>query len=464
MDNIYKKIENELENLSKEEREEILRKLRDDIDVLDKQIVHLLSKRTLNSVLIGRVKRTLNLPTYNPQREKEISTRIGSFVEEPLSSEALLRIYERILDESRAIQKEESDRGNIFNISANKMKVGFKNLLSKKEFIFVAAFFFVVLAFLYFTFFTPNYYSVPAPVRLDVTRGEPFSKIADALYGEGVIHSKTNFRIAAFIYGAEKKIKAARYYIPNGLSYLDLIDFLLNSHADLLKTVTIQNGASLQWIASKLKDDLFIDSSAVVSLSTNKGFLDSLDLNSSSLLGYLMPQRYNFYERSSPRVVLTAMYNSFRNFLDDSLKERAKQLGYSIPKIITLASIVEGETNRKNDMPIIASVYYNRLKKGMKLQADPTIEFIKQGNWSRLDYADLRIKSPYNTYENYGLPPGPINNPGKAAIMAALYPAKTDYLYFVADGNGGHIFSSNFKQHKKNAEKYRKWLNSLKIR
>ena len=100
----------------------------------------------------------------------------------------------------------------------------------------------------------------------------------------------------------------------------------------------------------------------------------------------------------------------------------------------------------------------------MKLQADPTVEFIKQGAWGRLDYADLKIKSPYNTYENYGLPPGPINNPGKAAILAALYPAKTNYLYFVADGNGGHIFSSTFRQHQKNAEKYRKWLNSLKRR
>ena len=147
MDNIYKKIENELNSLSKEEREEILRKLRDDIDVLDKQIVHLLSKRTFNSVLIGRVKRSLNLPTYNPQREKEISKRIASFVEEPLSNEALIRIYERIIDESRSIQREELDKGNIFNMSAGKMKVSFNKLLSKKEFLIVAAFFLIILSF-----------------------------------------------------------------------------------------------------------------------------------------------------------------------------------------------------------------------------------------------------------------------------------------------------------------------------
>ncbi len=464
MDNIYKKIENDLNSLSQEEREEILRKLRDEIDVLDKQIVHLLSKRTFNSVLIGRVKRSLNLPTYNPQREKEISKRIASFVEEPLSNEALIRIYERIIDESRSIQREELDKGNIFNLSADKMKVSFKKLLSKKEFLIVAAFFLIILSFFYYTFFTPNYYTVSAPVMLEVKRGEPFTEIADDLYSKGVIPGKTNFRIAAFIYGAEKRIKAARYYIPNGLSYLDLIDFLLKEHADLLKKVTIQSGSSMQWVASKLKNDLYVDSSGVIQLSHDKEFLDSLGLKSSSLLGYLMPEKYYFYERSSPRELLQTMYDGFKNFMVDSLKERARKIGYTVPQIITMASIVDGETNNDSEMPIIASVYYNRLRKGMKLQADPTIEFIKQGLWVRLNYADLRIKSPYNTYENFGLPPGPIDNPGKAAIMAALYPARTDYLYFVADGDGGHHFSSSFQEHIKNAEKYRKWLNAKKRR
>lgn len=462
MDNLYKKIENELNSLSVEERNEILLKLRDEIDAIDKQLVHYLSIRTLHSVLIGRVKRTLNMPTYNPKREKEVSERISSFVEEPLSKEALLRIYERILDESRAIQKEEKDKGNIFNISRDQVKIKLSQLLSKKEFLIVFAFFIVVLSFLYYTFFTPNYYTEPAPVKFEVSRGEPFNEIVDNLYDKGIIPSKTNMKIAAFLLGAEKKVKAARYYIPNGLSYLDLVNFLLTNHADLLKTVTLMEGSTLGWVASKLKDDIHIDSSEFISLCKNKQFLDSLGVNESSILGYLLPNHYDIYDHTSPRTIIRKIYSGYKNFLVDSLKEKAKQLGYTIPQIITMASIVEGETNKKSEMPIIAGVYYNRLKRGMKLQADPTIEFARKGKWVRLNNKDLNIKSPYNTYTHFGLPPGPIDNPGKAAILAALYPAKTNYLYFVANGNGGHKFSSNFQEHVRNANEYRKWLDSLK--
>ena len=120
MDEIYNKIENELNNLTEQERLDILKKLRDEVDIIDKQVVKLVSKRTLMSVMIGRIKRSLKLPTYNPEREKEIAERIGSYVEEPLSKEALLRIYERIIDESRAIQREEAEKGNIFKISLKK--------------------------------------------------------------------------------------------------------------------------------------------------------------------------------------------------------------------------------------------------------------------------------------------------------------------------------------------------------
>lgn len=462
MDNIYKKIELELDSLSKEEKNEILLRLRDEIDIIDRQIVHLLSKRTLHSVLIGRVKRTLNLPTYNPVREKQVSERIGSFVEEPLSKEALLRIYERILDESRAIQREESDKGNIFNVSQAKMKIKLSQLFSKKEFLVVFAFFIIVLSILYYTFFTPNYYKGSSPVKIEVRRGEAFSEIVDDLYAKGIIPSKANMKIAGFIYGAEKKIKAARYSVPNGLSYLGLVNFLLTDHSGLLKSVTVLDGSTLGWIALKLKDDIHADSLEVIRLCSDKEFLDSLGLNAQSLLGYLLPQKYDIYADSSPREALKKMYDGYEYFMTDSLKARARQLGYSVPQIITMASIIEGETNNKSEMPVIAGVYYNRLKKGMKLQADPTIEFARKGKWVRLNHNDLKINSPYNTYEHFGLPPGPIDNPGKAAILAALYPDKNDYLYFVANGDGGHHFSSNFQEHVLNADKYRKWLDTSK--
>ncbi len=462
MENLINKIENEINSLSKEEREDILNKLRDGIDDIDKQLVKLLVKRTLHSVLIGRVKQSMNLPTYNPKREKEISQRISSLTEEPLTKEALLRIYERILDESRAIQREELEKGKIFKISGKNIKKGFSKLLSKKEFFVIVFFFLVVLGVLYSTFFTSNYYKSPSPIKVEIKFGETLSELSSDLYSKGIIPSKTNFKIAAFIYGAEKRIKAARYSIPNGLSYFDLLDYFIKGKGDLLKLVTIIPGSTLESVASTLQHDTFIDSADVLSLSKNQKFLDSLGIDSPSMLGYILPRHYFVFERSSPNEALKILYRGFKNFLNDSLKQRAEKIGYSIPQIITIASIVEGETNKKSEMPVIAGVYYNRLKKGMKLQADPTVEFAKKGKWVRLNYKDLQIKSPYNTYKYEGLPPGPINNPDKSAILATLYPDKNNYLYFVANGNGGHHFSTNFQDHLKNANKYRQHLNSLK--
>ena len=460
MDNIYKKIETELDSLTPQEKEEILLKLREGIDDIDKQLVSLLSKRTLHSVLIGRVKRSMNLPTYNPKREKEIAERISAYVEEPLRKDVLIRIYERILDESRAIQRQELDKGNIFNISAEKMKIGFGKLLSKKEFFIVAVFFLIILAIMYLTFFTPNYYKGQAPIKVEIRKGESLSEITSELYSKGIIPGKTNFKIAAFLYGAERRIKAARYYIPNGLSYLDLVDYFVEGKGDLLKSVVMIPGSSLNMVASTLNSDVFTDSTEILKLSRNKSFLDSLGVKAPSLLGYILPRKYDIYERSSPNEALRDLYRGFQNFMTDSLKQRAKKLGYSVPQIVTMASIVEGETNKKSEMPVIAGVYYNRLKSGMKLQADPTVEFAKQGQWSRLNNNDLKIKSAYNTYIINGLPPGPINNPDKSAILAALYPSKNNYMYFVADGSGGHRFSSNYQDHLRNVDKYRKMLDA----
>ncbi len=458
MENLIKKIENELNSLSKVEREEILKRLRNEIDDIDKQIVPLLSKRTLISVLIGRVKRSMNLATYSPEREKEISKRISQYAEEPLRPEALLRIYERILDESRAIQREEKNKGNVFRISTSKMKKSLKNMFTRKEFLIILIFFFAVLGWLYYIFFTPNYYKGNSPVTVEIEKGESLDQITNKLYKRGIIPNETSLKIAAFIYGAEKKIRAGRYKIPNGLSYLDLIELFLYGKADFLVDVKLYDGSRLRSMAAALKINALIDSASFVNECSDRSFIDSLGLDYPTIEGYLLPQQYSLYERSSGREVIRIIYNGFKIFFNDSLKNRAKELHYSVHDIVTLASIIEGETKKEKEMPIIAAVYYNRLRRGMKLEADPTVQYLLEGKWRRLLYKDLRNDSPYNTYMYYGLPPGPINNPGKVAILAALYPDKNDYLYFVANGNGGHKFSSTYSQHIKNAREYKKWL------
>jgi UPF0755 protein len=462
MENIYKKIETELNTLSFQEREEILTKLRTEVDLIDKEIVKLLSSRTLHSVLIGRVKRSMGLPTYSPKREKEIAEKISNYFKEPLSREALLRIYERIIDESRAIQREEANRGNIFNISSAFVKKGFGKLFNKKELLLVIFFFIIILTLLYYTFFTSNYYSGNSPVRFEIKRGETFNSVVEKLYNEGIIPSKFNMKTAAFIYSAEKRIRAARYDIPNGLSYLELIDLFVKGDADFLVQVNVYNGSTLPWLASRLRREARIDSVSFIQKAIDKNFVQSLGLNANTVEGYLFPRDYFLYERSNPKEVIELFVNGFRNFMTDSLIKRSESLGFSIHKIITLASIIEGETNKVEEMPVISGVYHNRLKAGMKLQADPTVQYLQMNGWKRLLYNDLQIDSPYNTYRYHGLPPGPINNPGKAAILASLYPQKHNYFFFVADSKGGHKFAENYAQHLRYVREYREWLRNQK--
>ncbi|GAB6283218.1 MAG: hypothetical protein STSR0008_19770 [Ignavibacterium sp.] len=515
MDNIFEKLKDDLGiplsrigKLSKEEREKILIQLRDEVDLIDKEIVKLLSKRTLHSILIGRIKRSLGLPTYSPEREKDVSEKISSYVEEPLKKEAILRIYERILDESRAIQKEEKDKGNI-NLWESSIGVPFsegmdsqrdipsgkvddktsqiykhenknkfmginsfwKNLLSKKEFLIVLFFFFFVFGFLGYIFFSPNYYNVKSPVVVEVRKGASLNQVVDSLYQKKIIPNKFNFKLAALFYGAEKRIKPARYKIPNGLSYIGLLDLLVSGKGDQLKSINLYGGITTKGIANKLQNEGIIKSDSfinfinetkiwesTVGVSAFGGHVPSGKTN--SLEGYLLPTNYDFYENSSPQEIIDSMINRMKIFFVDELINQTKQSGLTIHQVLSLASIVNGETKNADEMPIIAGVYLNRLKRGMKLQADPTIQYLQQNGWKRLSYNDLKIDSPYNTYKYFGLPPGPINNPGKEAILSVLYPQKHNYLFFVADGKGKHKFAETFTQHKIYAREYYKWLNS----
>lgn len=327
--------------------------------------------------------------------------------------------------------------------------------------IIIAAFIGIILTG-YFIFFTPNYYEGTEPKVFDVARGESFSSVANRIYDEGIIPNKTNFKIAAFIYGAEKKVRAARYKINNGLSYLDLLDLFVEGEADLIREITIKNGQTIKWLGFKVKRDLSVDSAAFVNKAKDENFVHSLGLKQPTMQGYLFPETYYIYENSSPEEVIEIFYGGFKNFFVDSLKRQARKLGFTVHEIVTLASIIKGETNKSSEMPTISAVYHNRLNIGMKLQADPTVQYLLEGGWRRLLHRDLLIDSPYNTYRYAGLPPGPINNPGEDAILAALYPEENDYYYFVADGTGGHKFGRNYNEHLKNVREYRKWLKSQK--
>ncbi len=459
MENVYKKVENELQSLSTEEKEELLNKLRASVDEIDIELVSLLSKRTKHSIMIGRIKRSMGLATYNPEREKFINQRIGSYAEEPLRKEAVMRIYERILDESRAIQREEAMKGNLYNLFSTGGKISLKKLLSKKEFLIIVSFFVVVLSIFSYIFFSPNYYSGVSPKIIKIHKGESLESLAQNLYNEGMISSKGNFKLAAYVYGATKRIKAARFYVPNGQSYLSLLDLFVSDNGDELKEISLYGGITVKGLCSRLQSENIANADSLFSVIKNKDFLSKLNFRQTSLEGYLLPQKYDFYENTSAEEIVESLYQSFQKFFVDSLKAQAKKIGLTEHEVVTLASIIDGETNKQEEMSRIAGVYLNRLHGGMKLQADPTLQYLQIKGWKRLNGNDLKIDSRYNTYKYFGLPPGPINNPGKDALLAALYPENNKFLFFVADTKGGHLFSQNFSEHKKLAQEYYKWLN-----
>lgn len=328
----------------------------------------------------------------------------------------------------------------------------------------IIAFFVFVLALLIFTFFSPNYYKAEEPIVIEVKKGVTLTHIVDTLYNHGVIPSKTNMKIAAFLYGAERKLKAGRYNIPNGLSYLKLVELLINGSPVSEKLITIGEGIWQKDLAKILKEKMGIDSAKVMELSKSRSFLNALNIEANNLEGYLLPDTYYFYSNSTAEEILKKLNDEMNNiFNDKNIQKRMMELKMNKHQVLTLASIIEGESNRFSEFKTISGVYHNRLKKGMALQADPTIQYlIRDRRKNKIYFKDLEIDSKFNTYKYPGLPPAPINNPGKDAIIAALNPEKHNYYYFVANGEGGHNFSTNYIDHSLNVAKYREWRENQK--
>ncbi len=316
---------------------------------------------------------------------------------------------------------------------------------------------FVVLTFIilgYFTFFLATDFKGEKIVI--VSKGMNFNEVADSMKSAGVIRNKFFFVLAGKVLSLEKSIRVGKYLFVRGMSNLDILKDLKEGKSALLITVTIREGIKAVDQAKIFVRELGIDSSLFVNLIFDKNFIYKLGISSSSLEGYLMPNTYNLFWQTDEREIITRLVEEFWKVYNDSLQNRAKSLGLSMNDVITMASIVEGETDVPEERPIIAGVYYNRLKRNMYLQADPTIQYVLPDGPRRLLYSDLMVNSPYNTYRRLGLPPGPINNPGSEAIIASLYPAQHSYLFFVATGRGGHTFSKSYVEHQKAVKNFRK--------
>ena len=207
--------------------------------------------------------------------------------------------------------------------------------------------------------------------------------------------------------------------------------------------------------AFRRHEDADIDISRLKSLVKDTSFIRKLGVNQSSLEGYLFPNTYIFYKGEKPEKVIEKMVSNLFEIIKPYQKFTIKSMELTAHEILTIASMIEREAMVDREKPIIASVIYNRLEKNMPLQIDATVIYALGEHRSRVMYKDLRVKSPYNTYRNRGLPPGPIASPGFQSIMAALHPSRTNYLFYVATGKGDHIFSETYKEHKKARERVR---------
>ena len=285
-------------------------------------------------------------------------------------------------------------------------------------------------------------------IKITINHGESLSAISKKLLAEGVITNEKTFEMATKIRGLDTSIPVGTFLMKNVKVNHDIINHLVFGNPER-KKVTLLEGWNIRQTSNHLSKEMGLDYYDIVEIVNNKSFINSLGVNSETLEGYLYPDTYYFFEGENVKSVIKRLVLEYKNFWTDSNITKASSISLTQHQILTLASIIEGEAIYDSERPIISAVYHNRLKRGMKLQADPTVQYIIKDGPRRLLIKDLRIKSPYNTYLYEGLPPGPINSPGFKSLSAALYPDKNDYLYFVAKGDGYHTFSKNEKEHER---------------
>jgi len=283
--------------------------------------------------------------------------------------------------------------------------------------------------------------------------GQNFKSFSERLHKDGIIKEPHKFNLLARIKGYDKKVKAGEYLISATMSPNKIFQIILSGKGILYK-LTVPEGYNLNQIASNVakaglgKEEDFLRAALDSSLVHKEG------IDAETFEGYLFPDTYYFPKSMTPEMIIATMVNMFRSVFTTAFKEQAKELGLSIHQIVTLASIIEKETGDPEERDIISSVFHNRLKKNMRFESDPTVIYGIKDFDGDIKKIHLETPTPYNTYLIHGLPPGPITSPGLKAIEAALYPADTDFLYFVSKKDSTHMFSTNIGDHDRAVRKY----------
>ncbi|MFW5870031.1 MAG: endolytic transglycosylase MltG [Candidatus Sumerlaeota bacterium] len=315
--------------------------------------------------------------------------------------------------------------------------------------------------FWYWAHHDSNHAAGGQTVDLAVKKGDSLLRISQRLESAGLVDRPRLFVLLAILRGDEKDLQAGMFHIEPGSSPAVILDRLLLSGEAPSVVVTFPEGWTTEQMARRLQEAELIDSAETFLKATrDEELLKRLSLSADTVNGYLFPDTYYFSPEADPERVISRMVARFRDITGsgglDLYEEKAPN-GLSFHERVILASIIERESRKPEEMPLIASVYHNRLRRNMRLDSCATVRYALDKWRAPLSRRDLEVESPWNTYRTRSLPPGPICNPGSVALEAAFRPAESDYLFYVYRGEGRHHFSRTLKEHEAAAKKYREF-------
>ncbi len=292
---------------------------------------------------------------------------------------------------------------------------------------------------------------------VQIPQGASFRVVTNILIKNGIIKDESGLDMLAWLTGSYRSVKAGEYELSPSMSAYQVLDILVKGRVKEY-VVTFPEGYSIKEIARTLARKGLVDEKEFIEKAMDREFARSLGLPGPTLEGYLFPDTYRFTKNMGVEDIIKKMTERFKHIYNTEFRELARRRGMTTKEVITLASIIEKEAGSREEMRDISAVFHNRLKKGYRLESDPTVIYGIPDFDGNLTRKHLKTWTPYNTYLIYGLPPGPIANPGRTAIHAALNPSPADYLYFVSKNDGTHHFSRTLREHNMAVERYQKSL------
>jgi UPF0755 protein len=291
---------------------------------------------------------------------------------------------------------------------------------------------------------------------VEIPAGAGTRAIGDRLVAAGVVHDRVTFRAALWLSGRAKRLQAGEYRFDQPMTPVDVLGKIARGEVYVVN-VTFPEGLTIADMAAIYESHGFGPAQAFVDAAADPARVKALDPAARDLEGYLFPETYPLPRHASAAKLVALMVDRFQKMFTPAMRADAEARGLTPRQVVTLASIVEKETARPEERPLVAAVYTARLRIGMPLQCDPTVIYalVKAGRYDgKIHKDDLAFDSPYNTYRYPGLPPGPIASPGRASLDAAIHPADADYLYFVSRNDGTHVFARTLEEHNRNVRKF----------